>query len=188
VWLVLAATAMAQDSRATLPRPVAGHPVLEVRGGVVASPGPGVSAPPTVCVEGYPTGWLSFEACGNGNGVWHEAPAADFAHFRGRVKVAGVAAGRSSLDLVLGAGVAEIQSTVDAPGLRFGPADDGAVEAAGPETSLTLRGRRWVDPAARTYATAGLDVGAAAIAGAPKVLGTPGQLVPFAQLTVGLGF
>ncbi|MBA2319965.1 MAG: hypothetical protein H0V89_02315 [Deltaproteobacteria bacterium] len=189
MWWTLAAAALAQDSRATLPRPVAGHPVLEVRGGLVASPGPGPAAPPTVCVEGYPTSWLSFEACGNGSGYWHDAPAPDFLHLRARTRVAGVQAGRSSLDLVVGAGLAEIQSTADRPGFVLGvPTDPEPVEAAGPEASLTLRGRHWVDPAARLYTTAGLDAGAAAIAGAPRVLGTAGQIVPFVQLTVGLGF
>jgi hypothetical protein len=189
VWFALACSAFGQDSRATLPRPVAGHPVLEVRGGVVASPGPDPSAPPTVCVEGYPASWLSFEACGNGSGVWHDAPVPDFMHLRANARVAGIAQGRSALDLVVGAGLAEIQSTVDEPGLRFGvPDGDTAVEAAGGEAALTLRGRQWIDAGARVYTTAGLDAGAAAIPGASKVLGTPGQIVPFAQLTVGLGF
>ncbi len=189
MWWALAVAAFGQDSRATLPRPLAGHPAFEVRGGVALSAGPDLASPPTVCIEGYPASWLSFEACGNGSGVWHNAPAPDFLHLRGRVRVAGVAQARSSLDLVLGAGLAEIQATADEPGLDFGVSKLSApVEAAGAEASATLRGRHWIDRGARFYTTAALDAGAAVMPGAAKVLGTPGQILPFVQFTAGVGF
>jgi hypothetical protein len=190
--LVLAATAAAlgQDahSRAELPRPIAGHPAFELRGGVVTSPEGGpVAAPPTVCAEGYPLGWMSFEACGNGSGIWHDGP--DLAHFRARAQIGSVERGRAEAGVWLGAGWAEVQSERDSPGFKFGaPTEADPVEAAGAEGSVSLKGRWWVDPAARTYGTADINAGIAAIPGAPAVIPDASQLVPFAQLTLGLGF
>ena len=111
------------------------------------------------------------------------------AHFRTRARALGLDRGRAELDLLVGAGFAEIQRTADAHGFKFGkPTEAHPIEAAGPEASLALKGRLWLDNGGRTYASADLSAGAAAIAGAPQVLGHGGTLVPFAALTVGLGF
>jgi hypothetical protein len=173
------------SSEAVIARPIAGHPVFELRVGVDR-----VDAQhPFLCAEGAPLAWLSFEACGTGSGLLHHDDDPDFAHFRGRARPWTASHGRGSVDWLVGAGFGEVQRTADAPGFRFGrPQVADPVEAAGPEASTALKGRYWVDPGARTYLTADLTVGVAAIVGAPEVLGRGGTAVPFTSLTVGLGF
>lgn len=174
-----------QDSIAVNPRPIAGHPVFELRIGVDRVD---ELEHPFLCGEGSPLPWLSLEACGNGAGLLHQDEGVDFAHFRTKARVLGAASGRGTLDWLVGAGFAEIQRTADAPGFRFGrPKTSDPIEAAGPEVSMSLKGRYFADPGARAYVTADLNVGAAAIPGAPQVVGT-GPVVPFAAFTVGLGF
>ena len=107
-----------------------------------------------------------------------------------RARLAGVSRGRGTFDALVGAGFMEIQRTArDAAGFRFGPAREAApIEAAGPEISGTLKGRYFADPGARTFVTADVNVGAAAIPAAPAVLGRGGAIVPFGMVTIGVGF
>ncbi len=89
----------------------------------------------------------------------------------------------------MGAGFAEVQSGMDQTGFRFGrAASDDQVEAAGPEASISVKGRLWVDDGGRTYVTADLNAGAAYIEAARTVIGHGGPVVPFAAATVGYGF
>jgi hypothetical protein len=189
-WMLLCAlpAAAGSSSTATVPRPIAGHPVLELRVGADRLE---ELRHPVICAEGAPLAWLSFEACGTGAGLLHRDEAAsDAAHFRARARVAGATAGRATIDGLLGAGFMEVQRTSqDEAGFRFGQArSPDQVEAAGPEVSATVKGRYFVDPGARTYVTADLNVGAAAIPAAPAVMGAGGPIVPFGMLTVGMGF
>ncbi|MEZ4241458.1 MAG: hypothetical protein R3F59_35970 [Myxococcota bacterium] len=187
VYLVSALALAGSSSTATIPRPVAGHPVLELR---VGADRVDELRHPVVCAEGAPLSWLSFEACGTGAGIWHDdAEATDMAHFRARGRVAGATSGRGTLDALVGAGFLEVQRTArDAPGFRFGRArEPDQVEAAGPELSATVKGRWFVDPGARTFLTADFNVGAAVVPAAPTVMGT-GPVIPFALLSVGVGF
>ena len=71
-------------------------------------------------------------------------------------------------------------------GFRFGRQEEGAVEAAGAEASLSVKGRFYTTPG--TYLVADVNAGAAYIPGAPQVFGRGGPVVPFAAATVGLGF
>jgi hypothetical protein len=172
-------------STATIPRPVAGHPVFEMRiGADRVDP-----THPFLCAEGTPLAFLSIEACGTGSGVIHNDPAPDMAHFRARGRVLGTASGRGTVDWLVGAGWTEVQSTIDEPGFKFGqPQSPEQVEAAGPEVSTSAKARYWFDPGARTYLSGDFNVGVATIPGAPQVMGAPSPVVPFAALTLGLGF
>lgn len=183
----LTLAALAADGLATeafVPRPVAGHPVLELRLGAEAS---GPLEHPYLCVEGSPVDRLSFEACGNGAGFLHHADISDMAHFRGRFTVLRALVRRTSLELAAGAGFAEIQRSADAPGFQFGPARDAdQVEAAGAELSISGKARQWMSD--RVYVTGDLNVGGAYIPAAPTVTGGGGPLVPFAGVSAGVGF
>ncbi|HHO51587.1 MAG TPA: hypothetical protein ENK18_12115 [Deltaproteobacteria bacterium] len=174
------------SSQAFKPRPIAGHAVLDLRVGVDRID----TQHPFLCAEISPLSWLSVEGCGTGSGFLHQDPnAPDMAHFRTRARAASVSLGRTTADLLLGAGFAEVQRTADQPGFLFGPQRDSEqIEAAGPEASASIKGRYWLDAGGRTYAAADLNAGVAAIPAAPVVIGNGGPIVPFASLTLGFGF
>lgn len=181
-----AAAAWAETrSEAVRPNPIAGHAVLELRVGVDRID----AQHPVICAEGSPLAWLSVEGCGTGSGFLHHDDAPDMAHFRARARVLEVGEGRASASLLGGLGFAEVQRGADAAGFKFGEARAAdQVEGAGPEASVGIKGRYWVDPGARTYLSADLTTGAAIIASAPTVIGSGGPVVPFAAITVGYGF
>lgn len=185
-FLLLAALtqAQAQDSRVFVPNPVAGHPVFDLRVGVDQI-GPDH---PYLCGELSPLAWLSVEGCGTGSGFLHQGDSPEMAHFRSRARLASVGEGRLQGDFLFGAGFAEVQRTVDQVGFRFGKArEPEQVEAAGPEASISAKARYWVDRGGKSYLTADLNTGVAVVPGAPTVMGT-GPVIPFAALTVGMGF
>ena len=95
--------------------------------------------------------------------------------------------GRMDLNVLVGAGLAELQVAADEPGFKLGAArSDDQVEAAGPELSAGLKGRAWILPGA--YVVGDLNVGGAYLPAAPQILGTGGPLLPFATVGLGLGF
>lgn len=184
LWSPLTASAQETESQAWKPRPVAGHAVFDLRVGVDQL-GP---SHPYLCGEVSPLPWLSLEGCGTGSGFLHQADEADMAHFRSRFRAAQWTRGRGELNLMVGGGFAEVQNTADRPGFKFGtPKEAAPVEAAGPEASVGLKGRAYLDPAGRTYFTADWSSGAAYIPGAEAVMGA-GPVVPFTAVTMGLGF
>jgi len=183
-WLLANAQAGEIDTRAFVPRPVAGHPVVDLRVGVDRID----SHHPFLCGEISPLPWLSVEGCGTGSGLLHRGSEPEMAHFRTRGRIWGADHQRTELDLLIGAGFAEIQVAEDEHGFKFGRARSAdQVEAAGPEVSLSAKGRLWVDKAGRTYVTADLNAGVAAIPAAPVVTGRPNKALPFAAFTVGFG-
>jgi hypothetical protein len=183
--VAIAALAQGPGPETITRRPVAGHAVFDLRAGIQTISLQNVY----LCAEGSPTAWLSFEACGNGAGILHQAPVSDIAHFRSRIRAASGSIGRLDTDLLVGVGFAEVQTTADRPGFKFGQARSAdQIEAAGAEASIALKGRYWADRGGRTYVSADLNAGAAVIPAAPTVMGSQGPLVPFAALTVGLGF
>jgi hypothetical protein len=110
------------------------------------------------------------------------------AHFRTRGRLWGIDQQRTELDLLVGAGFAEIQVAEDAHGFKFGKAQSTEqVEAAGPELSLSAKGRLWIDKGGRTYVTADINAGVAHIPAAPVVTGGSSTALPFAAFTVGFG-
>lgn len=186
IWLAAAALGQepAEVVRQTtfVRRPIAGRPVFDLRVGAQAADLP----TPFLCAEVTPVAWLGVEGCGTGAGILHQSDGFDLAHFRARVRALHREVKRSDLDLLVGAGFAEIQRGQDEAGFRFGQQEAGAVEAAGAEASLSAKGRFYTTPG--TYLVADVNVGAAIIPGAPEVMGGGSPLVPFAGATVGLGF
>lgn len=186
-WHLLALAAHAQqvESEVFQPQPLAGHAVFELRVGIDRLD----QQHPVLCAELSPLSWLSVEGCGTGSGVLHRGDEPDMAHFRTRLRAAGIDRGRAEVDLLIGAGFAEVQRTADRPGFRFGPATEPEpIEAAGPEAAASVKSRLWMDNGGRTYLSGDVSAGAAVIPGAPDVLGRGGPVVPFGALTVGLGF
>lgn len=185
--LVLASAAWAQDTATVgvVPRPLVGHPLFELRLGADVGGSEDPAPRPTICAELRPLSRLGLEACGSGAGTLNQSTAPGIMHLRARVET--LRLDRQALQgvLVVGAGVAEVQRTLDEGGLRFGQAEEGAVEAAGGEGSLSAQGRWWVHE--RTFVVVDANVGAAWIPGAPEAVGTRTPLVPFTGLTVGMG-
>lgn len=188
LWLPLALADEGARAAAVTPRPIAGHPVLELRGGVDTTGLGRDKAPlPTICAEVTPVDRVSLEACGNGAGVLHTADVPDTMHIRLRYAVARIRQGAAETSLVVGAGITEVTNGADAPGLRFGTATSAdQVEAAGTEVSAAAKVRWW--PHARAYVTFEIGGGAAWIPAAPTVVGSSGPLVGFGGVTVGAGF
>ncbi len=175
-------------STAVTPRPIAGHPVLELRGGVDTTALGRDDAPlPTLCAEVTPLDRLSVEACGNGAGVLHQQDVPDTMHLRMRYAPVRVRRGAGEAALVVGAGMTEVTNGADEPGFRFGAATSAdQVEAAGAELSTGVKARWWPHP--RAYVTFEIGGGAAWIPAAPTVVGTSGPIVGFGAVTVGAGF
>ena len=183
---LLTALSFAQDSASsevTLPRPLAGRPILDLRLGADT-----VSAldAPIVCMEGYPLAWLSVEACGTGANVWHQPTGPEMSHYRTRIRAMHATDGRLEAELLPGIGFSEVQVGPDAPGFLFGrPRTDDQVEAAGAEASLSGKIRYWTG---KTYVVVDVNAGAAIVPAAPVVTGATGPLLGFGGITVGAGF
>jgi len=183
--LAILGSAFAQEqvkNRTFIRKPVAGRPVFDLRVGVQSIEGNKAY----LCGEGNPTAWLSIEACGTGSGIFSQARGVEMAHFRTRFRALHHEADRSDISMLLGVGFAEVQNGTDAAGFRFGDQEVGAVEAAGAEGSISAKGRFYTTPG--TYLVADINAGAAYVPGAPVVVGTGGRMIPFAAVTVGLGF
>jgi len=187
-FLLISLTAQATEFRLEQHRvrPIAGHPVVDLRVGVDAVTQGQDRIHPYICGEVSPFRRFSIEACGNGSGVLHQADGPDVAHFRLRSVVFASQGTRVDGSVVVGVGFAEVQRATDKPGFRFGAASGDQVEAAGPEASLGLKGRYWVT--GRNYLTADLVGGSAYVPGAPSVMGWSSPIVPFVSFTMGVGF
>ena len=129
---------------------------------------------------------FSAEACGNGSGVLHQADGPDVAHFRLRAAPLIQESGRLRSMMMVGVGFTEVQSTADTPGFKFGSANEGQVEAAGPEVSIGYKGRYWVTR--KNHVAVDVVAGTAYVPGAPEGMGWASPVVPFVSLTTGMGF
>lgn len=169
---------------ATVPR--TDRTYVDLRVGVLAAPGLAPEAMGQICGTVTPIRRLGIEACGNGSGVLHNRGGADFAHFRLKATALEQRRGQTTWALNMGVGFAEVQRAADAPGFRFGPADDGQVEAAGPEVAVGVSSRGRASGSGHWIVD--LTAGVAHIDGAPVVMGVSGPVVPFVGLTMGAGF
>ena len=140
---------------------------------------------PYVCGQAYASSRFSVEACGNGSGFLHQKDAPDTAHFRARYSVIQRGVQRSDWAVDVGTGIAEYQLGADKLGFSFGKAERGQREAAGPEATLSLTGRRWLSEIG--YGTMDVTVGGAYVAGAPVVLGGS-VFQQFGSISFGVGF
>lgn len=190
LWFAAAFAQEVAVQGAFTPRPIARHPVFDMRVGADTPPAvteTAAVARPFLCAEVTPIARFSVEACGTGSGFLHRDDAPEMAHFRARAAVLRARRGRLEGEAVAGLGFAELQVGEDAPGFRFGPATSAdQVEGAGPEASVSAKGRVWFAPAA--YAVVDANVGLAWIAAAPAILEGAEALVPFGALTIGAGF
>jgi hypothetical protein len=185
--IFLAMTALAEPgatrSETYIPRPLAGRPVLDLRIGADT-----VSSldSPVICLEGYPLKWLTLEGCGTGAGLWHTPTGPELSHYRTRIRALHSDNGRVDAELLPGIGFSELQVGADQAGFLFGkPREEGQIEAAGAEASLSGKVRVWVD---RAYIVFDVNAGAAFIPAAPVVTGASGPIVGFGGLSVGAGF
>ena len=187
LWLLISLVAHGADLRTEGERlkPIAGHPVFDIRLGADAVGNGESQVQPYFCGEVAPLPMLSIEACGNGSGVLHRMDGPDIAHFRMRARVLERRHGMMDASVLVGAGFMEVQRSLDEPGFRFGSASEGQVEASGPEASIGLKGRYWLS--GKTYLTADLTGGSGYVVGAPMVMGWSSAVVPFASLTIGMG-
>jgi hypothetical protein len=166
-------------SQAFVPRPVLRRPVLELRGGLDQT------STPQICGEVHPLPYVSVDACGTGSGWFHQRPTTEMSHYRLEADLPLARAGRLEAWLQPGVGFAEVQRDGDAAGYRFErAARAGQTEAAGPEATLSVRGRAWFHQHA--YAVVELNGGIAHIPAAPHTVGIPSTL-PSAALSVGVG-
>jgi hypothetical protein len=186
IWISMAAQAGALQLRTELPRPVAGHAIFDLRLGMNGILQADEQVRPDLCAEVSPMRRISVEACGNGSGVLHQNDGPDMAHFR--LRGAPIVFGDGAMDgrVLVGAGFTEVQRASDQPGFRFGEANETAVEAAGPEVSVGLKGRFWVTP--HSHIAVDVVAGSAYIPGAPSVMGWESPVVPFVSLSTGMGF
>lgn len=171
-------------SRAFVARPVAGRPVAELRDGLDTT---SRARAPQICGEVHVLRFLALDACGSGATWFHDLPIDEMSHYRVEATVPLMAVGRGELWLQPGLGFAEVQRGADAGGFRFGrEAAPEQNEAAGPEATLSLKGRAWVHD--KVFGVAEANAGLAVVPAAPVVMGSKGPAVPSASLTVGLGF
>lgn len=141
---------------------------------------------PELCLELSPWQPIAFEACGTGSGILHRDPTPELAHFRARWRAGAWRVGQAWIEPQLGAGLAELQVGVDAPGFRFGAPGEDAVEIAGPEAMAALRAL-W--PLGGGFELlADLSLGMAWLPGAERLALPSNRWQPFAALGIGVGW
>src|SRR5438045_6216497 len=92
---------------------------------------------PTICLDVRIAGGFGAESCGTGQGIIHDQPGTELAHFRGTWSFFSRHTTTGTARLRGGVGWAELQVGVDHPGFHFGspdPTEKGSV--AGPDGSL----------------------------------------------------
>ncbi|HWU87692.1 MAG TPA: hypothetical protein VN253_10480 [Kofleriaceae bacterium] len=142
---------------------------------------------PTICVDVRIVAGLGVETCGTGQGVIHDEPGGEMAHFRGTWTLAERLTARGTGKLRAGAGFAELQVGLDHPGFHFGSpdrVDRGSV--AGPEA--VVQGQ-WLVPLGKGLeALASLTAGVAAFAKADELVVPKQNVQPFVSLELGVGW
>lgn len=185
--LLFALPAWADDvvvGEAEVRRPLVGWPIFELRGGIQGVED-GLNA--MACGELSPWKVFAIEACGSGAGFLFPGTPTEIVHFRVEGNVPLLQRGKVDLVLQPGLGFAEVEAGSDRPGFLFGRARTaGQREGAGPEVSLSTKGRWWAHE--RVYATAEVGVSGAHVPSAPTVLGQEGPIVVSGLATFGLGF
>ena len=142
---------------------------------------------PTICVDVRIWSGLGVESCGTGQGVIHDEPGQELAHFRATWSVLEHATHTGTGRLRGGIGWAELQVGVDHPGFHFGEPDKterGSV--AGPEAAVQ---GQWLVPLGKGIeAIASLTAGVAVFANADKLITPQSNVQPFASVEIGVGW
>lgn len=182
--IVFAGFIIAAEARAAAP--VEGP--RNMRGAVVqGADGTALSA--YICGDFNVWGTTSLVGCGAASDIFEvDAGHAELSHYRLEYEIGRVRAAESSFGFHVGAGMAEGQLGVDAPGFFFDPNPArSTVEAAGPELvgafdaelPTVFEGYSW---------RFRMDVGVAWLPGWKEVGGTSNDVVPFAVLTANTYF
>ena len=142
---------------------------------------------PTLCLDVAIIAKLGIEGCGTGQGVIHDEPGTEMAHFRATWSVLEHVTARGVGRLRAGLGFAELQVGVDHPGFSFGEPDSidrGSV--AGPEAAVQ---GQWLVPLRGGFeAIASFTAGIAAFANADKLVEPKRNVQPFASVELGIGW
>lgn len=142
---------------------------------------------PTICVDVRVWSGLGVESCGTGQGVIHDEPGTELAHFRGTWSLLSTTTSTGTGRIRGGLGWAELQVGVDHPGFHFGSPDQierGSV--AGPEA--TLQGQWMVPLGAGVEAIASFTAGVAVFASADELIVPKDNVQPFASVEIGVGW
>lgn len=141
---------------------------------------------PTICVDVSIVRGFGVESCGTGQGIIHDEPGAELAHFRATYSILSHAWHTGTARLRGGIGWAELQVGVDHPGFRFGTPDVERGSVAGPEASVQAQ---WLTPVARGVdAIASLTAGAAVFSDAEQLVVPKSNVQPFVSVELGLGW
>ena len=142
---------------------------------------------PTICVDVRVWRGLGVESCGTGQGVIHDEPGHELAHFRATWSLMERAFTAGTARLRAGAGFAELQVGVDHPGFHFGDPDKqerGSV--AGPEGAV--QGQFLVPLGKGIEAIASFTAGVAVFANADKLIQPQSNVQPFVSAEIGVGW
>jgi len=141
---------------------------------------------PQICAEVAPLDLVSIEACGTGSGFLHNDPAAEIAHFRGKVRLGAAHIDNVQVEPWLAAGFAELQVGEDGPGFDFFGTGQTGVETAGPDVGASVRALLPIGLGVELLGE--LGVGLAYFAFAPALLDPQAAFQPSASATFGVGF
>ncbi len=141
---------------------------------------------PTICVDVAIVRGFGVESCGTGQGIIHDEPGAELAHFRATYSILSHAWHTGTARVRGGIGWAELQVGVDHRGVRFGTPAVERGSVAGPEASLQAQ---WLTPVARGVdAIASRTAGAAVFADADQLVVPKSNVQPFVSVELGLGW
>ena len=142
---------------------------------------------PTICVDVSVVRGFGVESCGTGQGIIHDQPGTELAHFRATYTLASHTTASGTGRLRGGIGWAELQVGVDHPGFHFGDPDSvdrGSV--AGPEGALQAQ---WLVPLkSQLEAVISVTGGIAVFADADKLITPQSNVQPFVSAEIGLGW
>lgn len=142
---------------------------------------------PTICLDVRIWAGLGVESCGTGQGIIHDQPGTEMAHFRATWSVLERATSHGTGRLRGGIGWAELQVGVDHPGFHFGEPDQvdrGSV--AGPEAAVQ---GQWLVPLGKGIeAVISVTAGLAVFANADKLITPQSNAQPFGSFELGLGW
>jgi hypothetical protein len=142
---------------------------------------------PTICLDVRIWAGLGVESCGTGQGIIHDEPGTELAHFRATWSIYERATSSGTGRVRGGVGWAELQVGVDRPGFHFGepdPVERGSV--AGPEAAVQ---GQWLVPLGKGIeAVISVTAGLAMFANADKLVTPQSNVQPFASFELGVGW
>lgn len=139
-----------------------------------------------MCLELSPLEAFSMEACGTGSEILHHENAPELAHFRAKYTLTQWKTEIGWLQPRVGVGFTELQVGADDPGFQFFGVGSRAVETAGPEASLGIRG---LYPLGSHFDLVGeLSLSMAWLRYAPQLTMPQSQFQPAVSFTLGAGF